>query len=132
MASVIFDTYAFIKQLKKSGFEEIQAEALAEAFTKAQGTYLEELVTRHDLKELELSTRHDLKELELSTRNDLKKLELSTRHDLKELELKIDNKFESIRGEIISLKGELSLVKWMIGVLLAGVVSLILKAFFIP
>lgn len=56
---------------------------------------------------------------------------MATKHDLKELEMKIDNKFESIRGEIILVKGELSLVKWMIGVLPASVVSIILKAFFI-
>jgi hypothetical protein len=47
-----------------------------------------------------------------------------TKRDLKELELKMDNKFES-------MKGELTLLKWMVGVLLAGVVSLVLKAFFI-
>jgi len=50
--------------------------------------------------------------------------ELSTKHDLKELELRMENKFESIRGELV-------LLKWMMGFLLAGVISLILKAFFI-
>ena len=90
MAGVIFDTHAFVKRLRESGFEENQAEALTEALRKAQEVHLEELATRHDLKETEL---------------------------------KIDNKLETI-------KGELNLLKWMIGVLLAGVVSLILKSFF--
>jgi hypothetical protein len=50
--------------------------------------------------------------------------ELVTKKDLKELELRLENKFES-------MKGELSLLKWMIGFVLAGIVSLILKTFFV-
>lgn len=99
MARVAFDTHAFVKQLRESGFEEALAEALAEAFRKAQDVHLEELATRYDLKELDL---------------------------------KIDNKLESIKGEINLVMGEINSVKWMMGILLAGVVSLILKAFFIP
>ncbi|MGH7963983.1 MAG: coiled-coil domain-containing protein [Candidatus Binatia bacterium] len=91
MTAVTFDTYAFIKRLKESGFNETQAEALAEAIKGSQAAHLDTLATKHDLKELEL---------------------------------KIDNRLESV-------KGELALLKWMIGVLLAGVVSLVLKAFFI-
>jgi hypothetical protein len=49
--------------------------------------------------------------------------ELATKGDLKELELRLENKLES-------LKGELTLLKWMIGFIFAGVISLILKAFF--
>lgn len=50
--------------------------------------------------------------------------ELATKRDLKELQLKMENKFESMQGE-------LKLLKWMMGVILAGVISLVLKAFFI-
>lgn len=49
--------------------------------------------------------------------------ELATRHDLKELELRIDAKFET-------LKGELMLIKWMLGILLGGIAALVIKAFF--
>lgn len=90
MAVLAFDTHALIKQLKEAGFPELQAEALSEALKKVQEAYLGELVTKHDLRELEL---------------------------------KIDNKLESMAGE-------LKLIKWMMGVMLAGVVSLVLKAFF--
>jgi hypothetical protein len=54
----------------------------------------------------------------LATKSDLKELERATKSDLKELELKIN--------------AQLMLLKWMMGFILAGVVSLILKAFFIP
>ena len=44
--------------------------------------------------------------------------DLATKADLKELELKMN--------------AQLMLLKWMMGFILAGVVSLVLKAFFIP
>jgi hypothetical protein len=44
-------------------------------------------------------------------------------HRLKETELRFDARFERIDGE-------LKLNRWMLGVLLAGIISLVLKAFF--
>lgn len=44
-------------------------------------------------------------------------------HELRDLEHRLDAKFERIDGE-------LKLNRWMLGVLLAGVISLVLKAFF--
>lgn len=51
------------------------------------------------------------------------KLEIATKRDLKELELKIETRLEGVQGE-------LTLIKWMLGQLLAGVLALILKSFF--
>lgn len=52
---------------------------------------------------------------DLATKGDLK--ELASKRDLREVELRLDS--------------ELRLLKWMLGLLLAGVLSLVLKAFFI-
>ncbi|MEO5335774.1 MAG: CCDC90 family protein [Magnetospirillum sp. WYHS-4] len=49
--------------------------------------------------------------------------ELATRRDVERLEARMDARFERIDGE-------LKLNRWMTGLLLAGVMSLILKAFF--
>jgi hypothetical protein len=49
---------------------------------------------------------------DIATKGDIKEL----KRDIKELELRLD--------------GEIKLLKWMMGVILAGVVSLVLKAFF--
>ncbi|WP_394753880.1 hypothetical protein [Crenothrix sp.] len=49
--------------------------------------------------------------------------ELASKRDIRELELKIETRFEQV-------KGELTLVKWMLGIVLGGVMALILKAFF--
>ena len=52
MSHVIFDTLAFVKKLKQSGFDETQAEALSDAFKEAQKTAIDDLVTKADFQEL--------------------------------------------------------------------------------
>jgi hypothetical protein len=49
--------------------------------------------------------------------------ELVTKRDLERLEAKLETRFERVDGE-------LRLSRWMLGLMLAGIVSLILKSFF--
>jgi hypothetical protein len=49
--------------------------------------------------------------------------DLATKRDIRELELKIETRFEQV-------KGELTLMKWMMGILLGGIIALVLKAYF--
>jgi len=49
--------------------------------------------------------------------------EVATQRDIERLEAKLEARFERIDGE-------LRLNRWMLGVMLAGIVSLILKAYF--
>ena len=57
MASMVFDTHAFVKELIHAGMPEQQAEVLA----RTQATSIDEtLATKQDLKELELRLKHDL------------------------------------------------------------------------
>lgn len=54
MATITFDTLAFVKQLKSAGYTESQAEAQAQAINQAlsdfQNSRLNELATRADLQ----------------------------------------------------------------------------------
>ena len=62
MATLAFDTHAFVKEMTQAGMPEAQAEVLA----RSQATLIDEkLATKQDLKELEARLRHDMKELEL-------------------------------------------------------------------
>ncbi len=88
MGTVTFDTHKLIRKLRTAGFEEAQAEAVADAFTDAQG-----------------------------------ESDLATKRDISELRRDIDVRFERIDGE-------LKLNRWMLGILIAGVMSLVLKSFF--
>lgn len=49
--------------------------------------------------------------------------DLATQRDIRELELKMATRFEQI-------KGELTLMRWMLGILLGGVIALIIKSYF--
>ncbi len=49
--------------------------------------------------------------------------ELVTKADLRETELRIDSRFERVDGE-------LKLNRWMLGAILAGVLSIVIKTFF--
>ena len=66
MASIAFDTHAFVKELTEAGMPEVQAEVLARSQAKLIN---EQLATKQDLVELEERLRRDMKELEL--RHDL-------------------------------------------------------------
>lgn len=56
---------------------------------------------------------------ELATRRDVELV----RQEARETELRTDTKFEEI-------KGELKTVKWMLAVIVGGVIALVMKAFF--
>ncbi len=57
MAAIVFDTYAFVKELTQAGMPEEQAEVLA----RSQAALIDEkLATKQDLQELELRLKHDL------------------------------------------------------------------------
>lgn len=49
--------------------------------------------------------------------------DLATKRDIRELELRMETRFEQI-------KGELTLMRWMLGILLGGIIALIIKAYF--
>jgi len=108
MATVTFDTLKFANQLKTAGVPAGHAEAEAKALSEIFETNLSELATKEDL-------HHEIGGL---------------RHEIKELELRIDTRFGQIDTRFEKVHGEMLLLKWMLGLLIAGVASLVLKAFF--
>jgi len=127
MGAIAFDTYAFIKKLEKSGFKEEQAEALSGALKEVQEAHLEELATKGDILELKRDMKdlkRDVKEFKNEITQDIKELRQETKQDI--LGLK-----QSTKLDIAEIKGELLLLKWMLGFMFAGIFSLVLKAFFV-
>lgn len=84
MTTITFDTLKYVKTLKAAGFEESQAEALAEVQREVLSTNLEELATKRDLRELKLE-----------------------------------------------MVAEIAPLKWGITVCVAGIMTLLLKSFFL-
>ncbi len=68
MATLIFDTHAFVKQLAEAGMPEPQAEVLA----RTQAALIDErLATKEDLQALELRLSNQMKEMESRLKYDL-------------------------------------------------------------
>ncbi|MBF0138645.1 MAG: DUF1640 domain-containing protein [Magnetococcales bacterium] len=71
MTTITFDTHKYIKTLKAAGFEERQAEALADAQTgfvqQVEETRLKELATKGDLRQLELKLEATIAESKAET-----------------------------------------------------------------
>ena len=110
MQTITYDTHESVKSLKSAGFSDAQEEAVVAEMKQSHSDFVHDLATKQDLKEL---------------KQNLKELEASISRDIRELELRTDAKFETVHGE-------LRLLKWMLGLMLGGVLSLVLKAFFIP
>ena len=64
MTSATFDTLKFSKHLKESGFNDEQAEALAEGYRDLQDSQAGDLATRADLREEVLKLSNDTARLE--------------------------------------------------------------------
>ncbi|MEA3416991.1 MAG: hypothetical protein U9R02_12705 [Thermodesulfobacteriota bacterium] len=68
-SSLAFDTLAYAKKLKETGFTEAQSEVQAEAMAEIID---ERLATKQDLKELEMRLKQDI----LDLKRDIKELEM--------------------------------------------------------
>jgi len=120
MSAVTFDTLKFSNRLKQAGVPDKQAEAEAEVLAEALQVNLRDLVTRADL-----SARIDALEAKISARIDA--LEAKVSSDIRDLESRSRARVDTLE---VKVSGELTLIKWMLGLVVGGVLALILKAFF--
>ncbi len=128
MATLTFDTHAFVKELTQAGMPEEQAEVLA----RSQATLIDEkLATKQDLKELELRLKRDIQELkrdmkELETRlvRDMQEMEANLKRDMKELEMRLTRDMQEME---LRLKHDLTVRLGSMMVVAIGVVAALVK-----
>jgi len=160
MPSVTFDTHKFVKKLRDAGMTEPQAEAFVDAQIDIISDTADTLLaTKHDIDRLEIlttteigrlekSTKAEIDRLEKSTTTEIGRLEKSTKADIDRLDTDINRLEKTIIGveaglnakidgveaglniKIATLSGDMKLLKWMLGILLGGVIALVMKAFF--
>ncbi|MDR2451332.1 MAG: CCDC90 family protein [Candidatus Accumulibacter sp.] len=121
MSAVPFDTHAIVKTLQTRGFEVEQAEGITDALKDALA--VAEIATKRDLQELREATQHDIRELREATQRDIKELREATESQIRELRLEF-------KAEIASVRAEIAPLKWGMGICVAGIVSLVVRAFF--
>ncbi|MBF0472943.1 MAG: hypothetical protein HQK91_00450 [Nitrospirae bacterium] len=115
MTTMTFDTLTYVKKLRAAGVSEEQAEVQAET--------IKELVA-----EQQISTQDHIK-LETHLDSSINKLDSK----IDKLDIKIDNKIDKLDNKIdniyVELKSEIKILRWMMGLMLTGMLSLVLKAF---
>ncbi len=110
MATITFDTLKFVEKLRAAGVPEAQAKVQAEVLVFA----LDEVMDQ------QLATKVDIARLERELKADIARLERELKADIARLE----------REQIVPIQRDLFVLKWMMGMVLASVTSLVLKAFF--
>lgn len=117
MANVTFDTLKFVEKLRAAGVPEAQAKAEAEALVSVLAEAIEQkLATKDDIREV----KADIAALEKTLKGDMAGLEKALRGDMAALE----------RGQIVPMQRDLYVIKWMMGLVLGGIVAIILKMYF--
>lgn len=104
MSSIGYNNLHFAKKLTDAGMPQQQAEILAESIHDITTSIENNFATKKDFLEFRLELKSELKE----TRNDVRKIE----------------------NNVHELKANVKLLNWMMGFLIAGVTSLVMKAFF--
>ncbi len=129
--NLAFDTHSFYRRLQSADFTAQQAEVITDLIVDTQKDSFEfiasNLATKDDLKLEILATKNELR-AEVSTVKDELKTEISTVKD--ELKTEISTVKDELKTEISTVKSDVLVLKWMMGFLLAGVGSLVIKAFF--
>nr|WP_276533674.1 DUF1640 domain-containing protein [Xylella fastidiosa] len=120
VTSVAFDTLKFANRLKTAGVPAAHAEAEAEALAEVLEINLQ------GLAESESKNGKALARLEA----DMKEGFAQVDQRFVQMEKNIDQRFAQVDTRFAEIKGEMLLLKWMLGVLVAGVAALIIKAFF--
>jgi len=124
MVAVMFDTQKFVKRLQAAKFPPEQAEAQSDAMREV----LETAFSSH-AKELQDISNRAVESLDSKTEKALVVL----KHDVNERFARTDAKIDKLEAKVdtrlAEMKGELILLKWMLGALVAGVVTLLVRTF---
>jgi hypothetical protein len=123
MAAMAIDTYKTIKRLKDNGFSEQQAETVTSIIVDIAEDNTKAAATKADLSLLEQAVKRDFSAFGKSVKDDIFLLDQCVKKDLSMLEKTLDGRFIRIEGEIL-------LLKWMMGTIMAGIIALVIKAFF--
>ncbi len=107
-----FDTLHFASRLKAAGVPTPQAEAQASALGDAFRSV-----------SIDQASTADVREAVQELRSEIHALAAELRAETHALRMHVETAFARVGGE-------LNLLRWMVGLLLAGIASLVLKAFF--
>lgn len=123
MSVATFDTLKFANTLKAAGVPDKQAEAQAVAFAEVIQINLKDLVTKDDLKATADDLRREIEGVKKEFKQDIE----TVRQEFREVELRSNARLDNA---VTQIRGELALLKWMIGVGLTMGTAILIRLFF--
>jgi len=128
MAAVMFDTQKFVERLQAAEFPPEQAKAQSEAMREV----LETAFASH-AKELQNISNRAVDTLDSKTEKALVALKHEVNERFVKTDAKIDNLALGLRKDMESLEQRMTarftLLQWMLGALITGMVGLLVRAF---
>ncbi|ACA12125.1 hypothetical protein LOD44_11375 [Xylella fastidiosa subsp. multiplex] len=134
MTSVAFDTLKFANRLKTAGVPAAHAEAEAEALAEVleinlQGLAESESKNGKVLARLEANMKEGFAQVDQRFAQVDQRFEKIDQRLEKHFE-KLDQRFEKLEARFAKTEVDTRLHKWMLGVIVTGVVALIVRTFF--
>jgi hypothetical protein len=105
MSGLTLDTHKFIKQLQAKGVSEEQAEVFVETMVNIQNAANNNSATKGEVQQFKSELKYDIDLVDKGLRHEIKLVEQN-------------------------LRAEINLLKWMVGTVIIGLLTLIGKAFF--
>ncbi len=116
-------------KLEDSGFSREQVDALSEFMDGSVATKADIAELSGEIKEVRAELSGEIKEVRGELKADIAELS----GEIKEVRGELSGEIKEVRGElkadIAGLNGRINLIYWMLGVSVAGIVSLVIKAF---
>ncbi|MCI4626274.1 MAG: hypothetical protein L3V56_09975 [Candidatus Magnetoovum sp. WYHC-5] len=111
------------------------ADALVKVINEADLGARQDLATKEDIAKVKEEIIK-VKEEIIKVKENVFKVEAKLKEELLKVEYRLDAKIDRVEAKLnermTAIDGEIKFQKWMLSILLAGVISLIMKAFFIP
>ena len=121
--SATFDTLCYARRLEAGGVPPAQAQAHAGALAEALDARDRNLVTTSTL-------RAELCELRAELRAEMAELRAELRAEMAELRNEFHVAVADARGEFKAIHAELRMMRWLLGLIAAGVATLLARTFF--
>ncbi|MBF0607006.1 MAG: hypothetical protein HQL61_05600 [Magnetococcales bacterium] len=127
-------TEAFVKVISEAGLDTRRDLATKEDLFKVETRLKENIAkVKEDVNKTELKLKEEIAKTELRLRDEIAKVKeeiAKTELRLREEVAKVKEDSAKIREDVAKISGEMVLLKLMLGGMLAGMISLIVKTFF--
>ncbi len=132
--SATFDTLCYARRLEAGGVPPAQAQAHAGALAEALDARDRNLVTtpvlRTELTALRAELRAEMADLRAELRAEMADLRAELRAEMAELRNELHVAVADARGEFKAIHAELRMMRWLLGLIAAGVATLLARTLF--